>query len=108
MGLVVQLAPPPIGYVGVELGRGQVGVSEHLLDAAQVGPALEEVGRERVAQEVGMDPLRLEAGPGREPAQDQERARARERAALGVQEELGPVAPVEERAAAGKIAAKRL
>ena len=43
-----------------------------------------------------------------EPAQDQERARARQRAALRVQEELGPVAPVEVRPAAGEVAAQRL
>ena len=41
MSLVVQLAPPTIGYVGVELGRGEVGVPEHLLHAPQVGASLE-------------------------------------------------------------------
>jgi hypothetical protein len=34
VGLEVQLAAPPIGYVRVELGRREVGVAEHLLDAA--------------------------------------------------------------------------
>ena len=43
-----------------------------------------------------------------EPAQDQERARAGERAALRVQEELRPVPPVEVRAAAGEVAPERL
>jgi len=28
----VQLAAAPIGYVGVELGRRQIGVPEHFLD----------------------------------------------------------------------------
>ena len=43
-----------------------------------------------------------------EPAQDQERAGAREAAALGVQEQLRPVARVEERPAAREVAAQRL
>jgi hypothetical protein len=30
--LEVQLATAPIGYVRVELGGGEVGVAEHLLD----------------------------------------------------------------------------
>jgi len=48
--LKVQLAPTPIGYVGVQLGRGEVGVAEHLLDAAQVGAAFEQMRGERVTQ----------------------------------------------------------
>ena len=86
----------------------EVGVAEHLLDAAQVGAALEQVRRERVAQQVRVDALGLEAGLLGEPAQDQERARAGERAALRVQEELGTVAAVEVGPAAGEVAAQRL
>ena len=41
--LEVQLAPAPVGDVCVELGRGQVGVPEHLLHGTEVGAALEEV-----------------------------------------------------------------
>ena len=44
-------------HVGVDLGGGEVGVAEHLLHRAQVGAALEQVGREAVAQRVGRDPL---------------------------------------------------
>jgi hypothetical protein len=47
--LEVQLPTAPIGYVGVELRRGKVGVPEHLLDGAEIGTALEQVRRERVA-----------------------------------------------------------
>ena len=50
-------------------------MAEHLLDAAQVGAALEQMGRERVAQQVRVDALGLEPGVRGEPAQDQERAR---------------------------------
>ena len=51
---------------------------------------------------------RVEAGLGGEAPQDQERSGAGERAALRVQEELGPVARVEVRAAAGEVAPQRL
>src|SRR6476469_3630409 len=55
-----------------------------------------------------MDPLRLETGlPGKAP-ENQERAHPRQRAALGIEEELRPVAAVEVRAAARQIAAQRL
>ena len=83
-------------------------MAEHLLDAAQVGAALEQVGGEGVAQQVRMDPAGLEPGRCREPAEDQEGARASERAALGVQEQLRPVPAVEERPAAGEVAPERL
>ncbi len=83
-------------------------MSEHLLDAAQVGAALEQVRRERVAEQVRMDAPRLEARLLGEAPQDQERAGAGQRAALGVQEELRPVPPVEVRPPAGEVAAERL
>ena len=53
-----------------------------------------------------MDAPRLEPGLLRELAQDEERARARERAALRVQEELRPVPAVEKGPAPGEIAAE--
>ena len=43
--------------VGVDLGGGEVGVAEHLLDRAEVGAALEQVGGEAVAERVRRDPL---------------------------------------------------
>jgi hypothetical protein len=66
--LKVHFPPTPIRNVRVELGRGEIGVAEHLLNAPQVGTALEEVRSERVPQEVGMDPLRLEAGLRGQPS----------------------------------------
>ena len=69
----IQLAPPPIGYVRVELGRRQVGVAEQLLNAAQVGAPLEQVCGERMAEQVRMYACRLEPGLLGQPAQDQER-----------------------------------
>ena len=95
MGEEVDLSPPPIRDVRVALGRPEVGVAEHLLDAAQVGASFEQVRREGVAEEMRVDAGRVEPGPVRELAEDEEGARAGQRATPRVQEELGPVAPVE-------------
>src|SRR5438105_8317903 len=108
MRLEIQLPTPPIGYVGVELGRGQIGVAEHLLDAAQVGAALEQMRRERVPQQVWVDTLRLEPRPPRELSEEQERAGPRECAAAGIQEQLRAVALVQERPPVRQVAAQRL
>jgi len=61
MRLEIQLAPPPIGYVGVQLGGREIGVSEHLLHGAQIGAALQQMRCERVPQQVRMHTIRLEA-----------------------------------------------
>ena len=58
--------------VGVDLGRADRGVAQHLLDRAQVGAAGDEVAGEAVAQGVGADVGRdagaqgegLDAAPG--------------------------------------------
>jgi hypothetical protein len=99
----VQLPSPPIGYVGVELGRAEICVSEHLLHGAEIRAALEQVGRERVPQEVRVHAFGLEAGCLGEPSQDQEGACPCQPAALRVEEELGAVAPVEIRAPAREV-----
>jgi len=57
----VDVAPAAVGDVGVKLGRAEVGMAQHLLDAAQVGTAFEQVRGERVAQQVRMHPFGLEA-----------------------------------------------
>src|SRR5918996_6034221 len=92
----------------VELGGAEIGVSEHLLDAPQVGAALEQMRGEGVPEQMGVDLRGVEPGLGCEAAKDEERARARERTPLGVQEELRPVTPVEVGAAAGEVAAEGL
>ena len=48
---------------------------EHLLHGAEVGAALEQVGRERVAEQVRVNALGLEPGLLGEAAEDEERAR---------------------------------
>src|SRR5438094_128018 len=66
------------------------------------------MGCEGVPEQVRMDTFRLQSRRRRELPQDQEGAGARERAALGVEEELRPVPPVEERPPAGEVPAQRV
>ena len=108
VGAEVRVPPAPVGDVRVSLSRREVRVTEHLLDRAQVGPSLQQVRRERVAQQVGMDAARLEPRPVGELAEDQERPRARQRATTGVEEEIGSVAPVEVGASHREVPPKRL
>src|SRR3954447_4152406 len=104
----VQLPAASIGYVGVELGRREVGVAEHLLHGAEIRAALQQVCRERVPEQVRVDSLRVEAGLLGELAQDQEGAGPRQRPAARVQEQLRPVPRVEERTAAREVAPQRV
>jgi hypothetical protein len=106
MRLKIQLATAAIGYVRVELGCRQIRVPEHFLNRAQIRAAFQQMRGERMAQEVRVDAPRLEPGCGCEAAQDEECARAGERAALSIQEELVPVAPVEVWPPPGVIAAQ--
>ena len=55
---------------------------------------------------MGVNPLRFEAGRSGQPAEDQERAGASEPASLRIEEQLGPVALVEERPSARKVTAQ--
>ena len=105
MGLEVHLAAAPVRDVRVALRRPEVGVPQHLLHRAEVGAAFEEVGRERVAEEVRVHSTRLEAGPVGQLAEDEERAGARERPAARVQEQLRAVATIKVRAAEREVAA---
>jgi hypothetical protein len=106
MRSVVQLPAAPIGYVRVQLGGREVGVPEHLLHRPEIGASLEQMRRERVPQEMRVNAGGVEPRAFRDAAQDQERSGAREGASPGVQEELGPVAAVEVRPAAGQVAAQ--
>jgi hypothetical protein len=104
MGLEVHVAPPPVGDVCVPLGRPEVGVPEHLLNRSEIRATFEKVGRERVAQKMGMDAAGLEAGTVCKLAQDEEGAGAGERASARVQEEFRAIAAVEVRATEREIA----
>src|SRR3954451_14747489 len=83
-------------------------MSEQFLNTSQICPALEEVGCEGVTEQMGMDPAGLEACLLGQSPQDQEGADPGEGAALGVQEELGPAAAVEEGPPARHVAAQCL
>ena len=50
--------------VGVDLGRGDVGVPEEFLHDAQVRAVLQEVTGEGVAQDVRADPVGTKSGEG--------------------------------------------
>src|SRR6476619_4232833 len=104
--LEIQLTPPAIGYVRVQLRGGEIGMSEHFLNCPQVGASLEQVRGERVAQEVRVDALGLEPCLVGEAAQDEEDTGAGERPAVRVQEQLLPVAAVEVWPTAREVAAE--
>jgi len=108
MRLEVHLPPSAVGDVRVALGRSEVRVAEHLLNRAKVGAAFEQVRRERMAEEMGVNACQLEPGPVRELAQDQECAGARQGSAASVQEELRPVTTVEMRPTEGEVPAHGL
>ena len=57
MGSCVDLPDAFAGQVGVELGGADTRMTEQLLDDPQVRSALEQVGRERVAERVRRDPV---------------------------------------------------
>src|SRR5688500_13566756 len=58
VGLAVGLSNVVGGEVGINLGRGDVGVSEERLNAAQIGAALEQMCRKRVPKLMRRDRLR--------------------------------------------------
>ena len=70
------LPPATVRDVRVALGRAEIGMAEHLLDAPEVGAALEQVRGEGVPEQVRVDAPRLQARLLRKPAQDQERSGA--------------------------------
>lgn len=53
MGLVVGALQALGGDVGIDLGGDQMGVAEHLLHRAEIGPGVEQVGGEAVPEFVG-------------------------------------------------------
>ena len=79
----------PVRNMGIELGRPQVSVAEHLLDAPEVGTTLEQVGGEGVAQEVRVHAGRVEPCLPREAPKDQEGTGAGERAPWALRKSSG-------------------
>ena len=57
MMLLVDGFEPLSGNMGVNLGRGQIGVSQQLLDYFQIGTAIQHVSGEGVAHHVRVNPF---------------------------------------------------
>ena len=100
VGREVRLAAALVRDVGIELGGGEICVPEHLLDAAQVGAALQQVCGEGVPEEMRVYATCLEPGFLGKPPQDQEDTGARQLPASRVEEEGLGAAAVEKGAPA--------
>jgi hypothetical protein len=72
-------------------------MSEHFLNASEVGSSLEQVRGEGMAQEVGMHAFRLQTGLAGQPPQDQEGSGPGQGPSLRVEEQLRSVPPIEVR-----------
>src|SRR5687768_4894674 len=83
-------------------------MTEHFLNASEVRASLEQVSGERVAQEMRMHSLRLQARLLGQLAEDEEGSRTRQASTLGVEKELRAVAAVEVRPSAREVAPERL
>ena len=57
MKLAVEFFEILLIYVGVDLGGADVHVPQHRLDEPEVGPALQQMSRKGMAQDMGTDPL---------------------------------------------------
>lgn len=116
----MRLAPPGVGMGGevrllttlvrdvrVALCGGQVGMPEHLLDAPKIRASFEEMGRERVTEQVRVDATGLEPSLLSEPTENEECARAGQRSTAGIEKEVGPMAAIEMRPAEREVSAHR-
>jgi hypothetical protein len=94
--------------MGVDLGRAQVRVTEHLLHRAQVRASFEEVRGEGMAEKMGVHTCRIETRFRGEATEDEEGAGPGQGAALRVEEKLRAVPAIEERPAPGEVSAHGL
>src|SRR5512138_1156150 len=104
MELVVNTAEAVPADVRVDLRRRDLAVAEHELDRAQVGAALEQVGRERMTEDVRAD-LGREPGAGGVLAEELPNALPGEWTAAAREEELFAPVAVDERPDLVEIAA---
>ena len=58
---------PPATDVRVDLGRREIGVPEHGLNRAEIGTALEQIGRERMPQDMRRDPVSRQSRSANRP-----------------------------------------
>ena len=52
----MDLAQMAARQMGIDLGSRDIAVAEHLLDRAQVGATLDQMGREAMTESMGADP----------------------------------------------------
>src|SRR5262249_50864368 len=89
---VVHLTQPGLEHVGVDLRGREVGMAEHGLNGPQIGSALEQMRRERVAQHVRTE-VTANAGPAPVGLERLPEAKAREFLTFSAaQEEPRPLA----------------
>ncbi len=94
--------------MGVDLGRADVGVAEHLLQRTQVTPARQQMGGERVPERVRAH-APLQAGAAGVALDDPVQALARQAASALVDEDVGLVADAHQpRAAVFQVDRQRL
>ena len=74
VALIDQLHQPLAIYMGVNLGRRDIGMAKHRLERAQVGSARQQVGSEGMAQDVRANPFGSDPRLPRQPAHDLEEA----------------------------------
>src|SRR5438034_9663303 len=86
VGFVITVLKPVCGHVRVNLRVGQAAVTEQLLDAADVGAAVEQMCREAVPQGMRAG-AGIEAGQGQVLLQQPADAARREAAAAGVEKQ---------------------
>src|SRR5215211_418005 len=94
--------------MGVDLGRAQIRVTQHLLDRAEVGAPFEEMGGKRMAEQVRMHARRIESGLCGQPAKDEKRAGPGQSTPLRVEEKLRAMPAVQERPSSREVAAHGL
>src|SRR5260221_52010 len=104
-----QRLEPLAEHMGIDLRRRDIGVAEHLLDAAQIGAVVEEMAGEGVAQHMRRDAPGIDAGEDGEVLEELAAAPPREMALRTARwkEEARGLALGEELAAPRRIGGKR-
>lgn len=87
--------------MGVDLGRGNIGMAEHFLDDAQIGAIAEEMGSETVSQEMWIN-IFLQARMPRMFFHDLPDAGSGQFATAGRQKNLAAAAALHQRGALGR------
>src|ERR1041384_6180852 len=79
-------------HMGIDLGGREIGVSEHLLQRAEIGATFQQMGGEGVPEGVGRHPPR-DPGAPRNPLDDTPRSHPRQGSAARVEQHASPALP---------------